>query len=80
MARTHGSKRYYQVLLDPNRACLLEQLAAECGMRTTALARELLYEAVERRVGGAAYRLAEAQDHAIKRQSIQNQVRGRTQP
>lgn len=79
MARLHGSKRYYQLLLDPHRAELLEQLAQDAGMRTTAYARELLYSAIKRSTETATYGLAEAQDQALRRKSIQNQVQGRLQ-
>ena len=79
MARLHGSKRYYQLLLDPHRAELLEQLAQDAGMRTTAYARELLYAAIKRSTEAATYGLAEAQDQALRRKSIQNQVQGRLQ-
>lgn len=79
MARMHGSKRYYQLLLDPHRAELLEQLAQDAGMRTTAYARELLYSAIKRSTETATYGLAEAQDQALRRKSIQNQVQGRLQ-
>ena len=68
---------YYQLLLDPHRAALLEELALERGQRPTALARELLYAAIKRTTEATAYRVAEAQDHALRRVSIQNQVRGR---
>jgi hypothetical protein len=79
MARLHGSKRYYQLLLDPHRAELLEQLAQDAGMRTTAYARELMYSAIKRSTETATYGLAEAQDQALRRKSIQNQVQGRLQ-
>lgn len=79
MARLHGSKRYYQLLLDPHRAELLEQLAQDAGMRTTAYARELLYSAIKRSTETATYGLAEAQDQALRRKSIQKQVQGRLQ-
>jgi hypothetical protein len=48
-------------------------------MRTTAYARELLYSAIKRSTEAAAYNLAEAQDQALRRKSIQNQVQGRLQ-
>ena len=79
MARLHGSKRYYQLLLDPHRADLLEQLAQDAGVRTTAYARDLLYAAIRRSVDTATYGLAEAEDQALRRKSIQNQVQGRLQ-
>lgn len=77
MAKVHGSKRHYQLLLDPHRAELLEDLAAAQGKRPAALARELVYSAIKRSTEAATYHLAEAQDQALRRTSIQNQVRGR---
>jgi hypothetical protein len=77
MAKVHGSKRHYQLLLDPHRAELLEDLAAAQGKRPAALARELVYSAIKRSTESATYHLAEAQDQALRRTSIQNQVRGR---
>lgn len=77
MAKAHGNKRHYQLLLDPHRAGLLEDLAAEQGKRPAALVRELVYAAIKRSSEAATYHLAEAQDQALRRVSIQNQVRGR---
>ena len=36
MALKHGNKSYYQVLIDPNRAELIEKVADKEGMRGTA--------------------------------------------
>lgn len=80
MTKTHGNKRHYQVLLDPHRADLLEQLAADAGMRPAAYARELLYAAVRRSTTVVEYGLAEARDQALRREGIRNQVRGRVGP
>lgn len=44
MARLHGNKRYYQVLLDDDRAQEVEAEAARKGVRVTALMREWIYE------------------------------------
>lgn len=78
MAKRHGNKRHFQVLLDPHRAALLEGIAAERGVRPSSLMRDLLYSAAKRLSGASEYGLAEAEDAAVRRQSIQNQVRART--
>ena len=35
MALKHGNKSYYQVLIDPNRAELIEKLADKLGIKST---------------------------------------------
>jgi hypothetical protein len=44
MARPHGKKRYYQVLLDPEQAEATEEEAERQGIRVTALMRNWIYE------------------------------------
>jgi hypothetical protein len=44
MARPHGKKRYYQVLLDPEQAQATEEEAERQGIRVTALMRNWIYE------------------------------------
>jgi hypothetical protein len=44
MARLHGNKRYYQVLLDDDKAQLIEDHAARKQVRVTALIREWIYQ------------------------------------
>jgi hypothetical protein len=44
MARLHGRKRYYQVLLDEDRAEAVEAEATRQNIRVTALMREWIYE------------------------------------
>ena len=41
MALKHGNKSYYQVLIDPNRAELIEKVADKEGMRGTAWVRKV---------------------------------------
>lgn len=77
MAKVHGNKRHYQVLLDPERAGLLERLADQRGLRPAALMRTFVYAALKREAGAAAYKVAEAQDAATRRTGIANQVKGR---
>ena len=78
MAKTfHGMKRYMQILLHPNRSELLDQLAEERGVRTTALVRELVYASLERMVSRAEYAAAAAADELLKAEAIRNQVNGR---
>ena len=47
MAGQHGQRRYYQVLLQPNRAKLVEEIAAEKGIRATELIRRMVYDWLE---------------------------------
>ena len=44
MARLHGNKRYYQVLIDDDRAEEIEQIATIQGVKATALMREWIYQ------------------------------------
>jgi hypothetical protein len=44
MSRLHGNKRYFQLLLDPERAEVIDQEAAREKVRATALIREWIYE------------------------------------
>jgi hypothetical protein len=73
----HGQKRYLQVLLDPNRADLLDALAAERDVRTTALVREQVYEALERSVPPEVYAEALSRDVVVREDAINRQVDGR---
>ena len=78
MATRHGSKVYLQLLLDPNRAKLLEQLAQEQNKRTTAVMRDILYSHLERTLPSSVYGEAAAKDHAVWRESVSNRVKGRS--
>ncbi|MFZ9959662.1 MAG: hypothetical protein ACO3GP_04660 [Candidatus Limnocylindrus sp.] len=73
----HGQKRYLQVLLDPNRADLLDAMAAQQEKRTTALVREIVYEVLEQRCPPEAYEAAVARDAALRADAIERQVAGR---
>jgi hypothetical protein len=73
----HGQKRYLQVLLDPHRADLLDAMAARREMRTTALVRELVYEALEERCPPEVYADAVARDGMLRADAIERQVAGR---
>ena len=55
MATRHGAKIYVQLLLDPNRAKLLQDLAAEQGKRGTAVMRDILYSHLERTLPSSVY-------------------------
>lgn len=44
MARLHGNKRYYQILLDEDKAQQVEDHAARKKVRVTALIREWIYQ------------------------------------
>jgi hypothetical protein len=77
MATQHGRKRYLQLLLDPSRNELVNKLAAEKNMRSTAWIRDVVYAALERELPASIYREAEAADAALWRQSVRNRVEGR---
>jgi len=64
MALKHGNKSYYQVLIDPNRAELIEKAA---------------YEALQREFPSSEYKIAEAKDKLMWRQSVQRRIDGRKQ-
>jgi hypothetical protein len=78
LATRHGSKVYLQLLLDPNRAKLIEQLAQEQNKRTTAVMRDILYSYLERTLPSSVYGEAAAKDHAVWRESVSNRVKGRS--
>ena len=77
MATQHGRKKYLQILLDPARHELANQLAKEHSLRTTEWIRRTSYAALERELPAAVYRGAEASDEALWRQSVLNRVEGR---
>lgn len=77
MAIDHGNKRYIQLLLDPNRAALLQRQATDKGVKLTAHIRELLYQSLERSEPSSTYNEAFALDQAVWRSSIRNRVEGK---
>jgi hypothetical protein len=77
MSRSHGNKRHFQVLLDPNRAALLKELADECKMAPSALMRLMVYKKLSDYKSNAYAEAASADDRQWK-QSVQNRVDGRT--
>lgn len=77
MAGQHGSRRYYQVLLQPNRAGLVEELAAEKGIRSTEMIRQMVYAWLERELPSSQYKQALAADQAVWAQAVRNRVEGR---
>ena len=60
----HGKKRYFQVLLGPARAQLLDDLAEKRGMRTSAFIRDLIYTHLEQVCPPPTYRHATNRDLA----------------
>ena len=78
MAQLHGNKAHYHVLIDPNRAELLFEKAAEADQRPAAWIREAVYSELKRITSPTVYSEAEAQDLARWRQSVRKQVEGRT--
>ena len=77
MAARHGNKHYLQVLMDNAKYQLLEQCAQERGVRTTALARDAVYEWLSRNVDPELFQAANLIDDATWKQSVWNRVKGR---
>ena len=77
MAINHGNKRCFQVLLDPHRSQLLEEVAASQGVRATALIRDLLYEWVERTSDEEKFEHALVNDKLLWEQTVQKRLDGR---
>tara|TARA_R100000988_G_scaffold1777_1_gene1775 strand:- start:749 stop:1018 length:270 start_codon:yes stop_codon:yes gene_type:complete len=80
MAIRHGQKIYYQVLVDPNRAELIEDLAKKGDMRATAWIRQAIYSELKRVTSTVIYNEATAKDQAQWQSSIRNRVEGRNKP
>jgi len=78
MATQHGRKAYYQILLDPYRAELIDQLASKNDVRATAWIRDALYQLLERKLPASVYNEAKAKDEAAWRETVRRRVEGRT--
>jgi len=76
MSTSHGNKRYLQLLIDPNRAAVLEEMAARDGVRVTALARDLIYGELKRQHPGL-YEAAAEDDARAWKKSVANRVAAR---
>ena len=77
MAIRHGNKTYLQILLDPNRAQLLMQLAETQKVRPTAWIRDVIYKQLELCVSADEYGKALEADKVAWQQSIERRVQGR---
>ena len=77
MAIRHGNKTYLQILLDPNRAELLREVAEAKGLRPTAWVREAVYKTLESHVSPEVYTVAANKDEAVWQASIRKRVEGR---
>ena len=74
----HGNKHYLQLLIDNAKYQLLEQCAQNRGVKTTALARDAVYEWLSKNVGPDLYQAANLlDDDATWQQSVQNRVKSR---
>ena len=80
MALRHGNKIYLQLLLDPNRARLVQERARDRNIRATAWIREAVYEKLERICTASEYKEARAKDEAVWRESVRRRVEGRNTP
>jgi hypothetical protein len=75
----HGNKHYLQVLMDNAKYQLLEQCAQQRGVRTTALARDAVYEWLSMNVDPELFQAANLIDDATWQQSVSNRVKARMQ-
>lgn len=80
MAIRHGNKTYLQILLDPNRAELLMNLAEGLKVRPTSWIRDVIYKELERCVPSDAYQRALDADVEVWKDSIRRRVEGRARP
>ena len=80
MAIRHGNKTYLQILLDPNRAELLMNLAEGLKIRPTSWIRDVIYKELERCVPSDAYQTALDADVEVWKDSIRRRVEGRARP
>jgi hypothetical protein len=79
MAVRHGNKHYLQILMDNAKFELLEQCAQERRVKTTALARDAVYEWLSRNVDPELFQAANLIDDATWKQSVKNRVKARMQ-
>ena len=77
MAIRHGNKTYLQILLDPNRAELLLDLAKAQKVRPTAWIRDVIYKQLELCVPADEYSKALEADQVAWQESIERRVKGR---
>jgi len=75
MPLNHGNKFYCQLLIDPNRYKLAENLASQDGKKVTAYLRELVYAGLALR--SSEYESAKEADEAAWRESVKRRVEGR---
>tara|TARA_B100001093_G_scaffold501372_1_gene552927 strand:+ start:244 stop:495 length:252 start_codon:yes stop_codon:yes gene_type:complete len=80
MALRHGNKTYFQILLDPHRAQMIQEAAAKADKRATAWIREAVYSELKRISQASVYNEAVAKDQAEWRQSVRKRVEGRAKP
>ena len=77
MAGKHGKRSYYQVLLQPNRAALIDAIAKEKQLRSTELIRQFVYESLERELPRSEYAAAVEADKRVWQEAVRNRVAGR---
>jgi len=75
MPLQHGSKLYCQLLIDPNRYKLAENLASQEDKKVTAYLRELVYAGLALR--SSEYTKAKEADEAAWKDSVRRRVEGR---
>ena len=79
MAKNHENKKYVQLLLDPSRFMLIEQIAKDKGMKPNALLHQAIYDWLGFMMPKEIILAAEKLDEARWKQSIQNRIQGRNE-
>ena len=64
-------------MIDPHRSKLIEKAAEKEGMKGTAWVRKAAYSQLEREFSSAEYKIAEAKDELLWRESVQRRIDGR---
>ena len=77
MPLQHGNKRYMQVLLDNARYAILESQATKLNIRVTALARQVVYEWLEKNADPGEYIEAALKDQEQWIASVRNRIAGK---
>ncbi len=64
-------------MIDPHRSKLIEKAAENEGIKGTAWVREAAYNQLQREFSSAEYKIAEAKDELLWRESVKRRIEGR---
>ena len=72
---SRGNKKSFQVLLDPNRAALLKEIAEENKEKATSLLREAAYRYIRSKTSPDIYSQAQIQDEQLWSNAVSTRVK-----